>query len=103
MSTTSVEPAFDEIIHPPNRLRLCAALAAAELVEFAVAREVLGISDSVLSKQVKILKEAGYVRVDKKTRNARPQTWIGLTKAGRAALDGHLAELRKIAEQAQSM
>ncbi|MFE3541634.1 transcriptional regulator [Nocardia sp. NPDC059177] len=81
---------------------MCAMLAAADLVEFAVVREVLDISDSVLSKQVKILKDAGYVRSAKKTRDARPQTWIGLTKAGRAALDGHLAALRRIAEQAQS-
>ncbi|WP_040816279.1 transcriptional regulator [Nocardia concava] len=95
------EPAFDEIVHPPNRLKLCAMLATADLVEFAVAREVLDISDSVLSKQVKILRDAGYVRVAKKTRDARPQTWIGLTKTGRAALNGHLAALRKIAEQAQ--
>lgn len=99
----TAEPVFDEIIHPPNRLKLCAMLATADLVEFAIAREVLDVSDSVLSKQVKILKDAGYVRVAKKTRDARPQTWIGLTKAGRTALDRHLAELRRIAEQVQSV
>lgn len=100
---TATEPVFDEIIHPPNRLKLCALLATADLVEFAVVRVVLDVSDSMLSKQVKILKNAGYVRVAKTTRDARPQTWIGLTKVGRSALDGHLAELRKIAAQVQGI
>ncbi|MFQ6397849.1 transcriptional regulator [Nocardia sp. KC 131] len=100
MASQDARPAvFDEIIHPPNRLRLCAILAGADLVEFATARDVLDVSDSVLSKQVKILRDAGYVRVVKKVLRSRPQTWLGLTAKGKRALNGHLAELNRLSAQ----
>jgi DNA-binding MarR family transcriptional regulator len=63
-------------------------------------REALDVSDSVPSKQVKILQEAGYVGVRKSPRDSRTRTWLSLTDTGRRALDGHLAELRRIAELA---
>ncbi|RJQ83956.1 transcriptional regulator [Amycolatopsis panacis] len=95
-------PVFDEIIHAPNRLQICAMLAAADSVEFSTVREVLGVSDSVLSKQVKILQGAGYLTLTKSARDSRTRTWLALTPPGRAALAGHLAELRRIADLASS-
>ncbi|GAB3451319.1 hypothetical protein GCM10027570_27720 [Streptomonospora sediminis] len=92
---------FNEVIHPPNRLRLCAMLAAADSVEFGAARDTLGVSDSVLSKQVKILQSEGYVSSVKGPRNARTHTWLKLTRAGRIALDEHLAALRDIAGESR--
>jgi len=92
--------AFDEVIHPPNRLQICAMLAAADSLAFSSIREALGVSDSVLSKQVKILQAAGYVAMTKKSANAHTQTWLTLTRQGRKALAGHLAELRRISELA---
>jgi DNA-binding MarR family transcriptional regulator len=92
-----MKPAFDELIHPPNRLRICALLASAESVEFSALRDMLEVSDSVLSKQVKVLKDAGYVESTRRTRDAQGQTSLQLTARGRSALDGHLAELRRIA------
>ncbi|MGK4582149.1 transcriptional regulator [Kitasatospora sp. HPMI-4] len=93
-------PAFDEVIHPPHRLQICAMLATVDSLGFAVVREALGISDSVLSKQVRILQEAGYVSVTKKAAKSRMYTWLALTPQGRTALAGHLAELRRIADLA---
>lgn len=94
------QPRFDETIHPQNRLQICAILGGADSWEFSTVRETLGVSDSVLSKQVKILQDAGYVDVRKSPRDSRTRTWLTLTKAGRRALDGHLSELRRIAELA---
>ena len=59
-------------------------------------RDTVGVSDSVLSKHVKQLEEAGYVRVHKATRASRLRTSLALTKEGRAAFDAHVAELRRI-------
>ena len=95
-----IEPQFDETIHPQNRLQICAMLAGAESWEFSTVRESLTVSDSVLSKQIKILQAAGYVDVRKSPRDSRTRTWLTLTSAGRRALDGHLAELRRIADLA---
>ena len=88
---------FDEVIHSPNRLRVCAMLRATDAMEFSTVRDELGVSDSVLSKQIKILSEAGYVGVRKVSHNPRRRTWLYLTPDGSRALEGHLAELRRIA------
>ncbi|MEU5155913.1 transcriptional regulator [Glycomyces sp. NPDC021274] len=92
-----IEPRFDEIVHAPNRLRICSMLSATDEVEFAALRESLGVSDSVLSKQLKALEDAGYVTVKKSPMDGRTRTWAALTPAGKAAFNGHVAELRRLA------
>ena len=87
---------FDEIVHAPNRLQICAILSAVSSAEFATVREGLGVADSVLSKHVRVLHEAGYLDVHKSTSASRVRTSLSLTGAGRAAYDGHLAALRAI-------
>nr|WP_196792160.1 transcriptional regulator [Motilibacter deserti] len=87
---------MDLVIHAPVRLRVCALLAAAESAEFAVVREEVGVSDSVLSKHVRTLEEAGYVTVSKATVSSRVRTWLALTPAGRSAFAAHVAELQRI-------
>ncbi|SDC42339.1 Winged helix DNA-binding domain-containing protein [Geodermatophilus telluris] len=94
---TAVAPHFDAVIHPPPRLQICGLLAAVDTVEFAAVRDRVGVSDSVLSKHVKQLEEAGYVRVSKATVASRQRTSLSLTRAGRRAFDAHVAELRRIA------
>jgi DNA-binding MarR family transcriptional regulator len=89
-------PAFDPVIHAPTRLQICALLAAVDSAEFATVRDAVGVSDSVLSKHVATLQDAGYVDVRKATVASRVRTWLALTKAGRRAFDAHVAELRRI-------
>jgi DNA-binding MarR family transcriptional regulator len=88
--------ALDPVIHAPIRLQVCAMLAAAETVDFATVREMLDVSESVLSKHVKTLEEAGYVAVRKATSEARQRTWLALTPAGRKAFAAHAAALRAL-------
>ena len=91
---------FDETIHSPNRLRICVALSAARQVEFATLERGLGVSKSLLSKQLRVLIDAGYVAVERKPQPfGRPRTWVGLTSAGRRAYRNHVAALRKIIEE----
>ncbi len=93
---TSVEPHFDAVVHAPPRLQVCGLLAAVDWMEFATVRDALGVSDSVLSKHVKQLEDAGYVKVRKATITSRVRTSLALTPAGRAAFAAHVAELRRI-------
>ena len=91
-------PEFDEVVHAPNRLKICALLATAATVEFATLRDTLGVADSVTSKQLKVLTEAGYVKLSKPTgTGGRVKTWVTLTPAGRKAFEGHLAMLQQMA------
>lgn len=93
---TAVRARFDAVVHMPPRLQVCGLLAAVDSMDFATVREQVGVSDSVLSKHVKQLEEAGYVTVRKATRAARLRTSLALTPAGRAAFEAHVAELRRI-------
>lgn len=92
----TVDPRFDEVIHARHRLQICALLAEVDSVDFATVQETLGVSDYVVSKHLKILVDAGYVATHKEKMRGRARTWLTLTSSGRAALQGHLAELRRI-------
>lgn len=90
-------PRFDPVIHAPGRLQISAILSAADEAEFAMLRDTLKVSDSVLSKHLKQLEEAGYVAVRKAALDGRQRTWLALTGAGRAAFAAHVAELQRLA------
>lgn len=92
----NTKPRFDDVIHARNRLQICALLAEVDSVDFAAVQDALGVSDYVVSKHLKLLTEAGYVRTHKERVHGRAQTWLTLTDIGRTALQEHLAELRRI-------
>jgi len=87
---------LDSLIHAPIRLRVVTTLSAVSEAEFATLRAALEVSDSVLSKHISALVDAGYVRSRKGIREGRRTTWIGLTTAGRKALREHVAALRRL-------
>ncbi len=90
---------FDELIHFPTRLRIVAALATATDLEFTVLEDALGISTSLLSKQLKVLTDAGYIALEKRPQPfGRPRTWIRFTPAGRVAYLSHLEALRQLTD-----
>lgn len=100
MTQARPAPAFDEVIHAPLRLRICAFLDAVSSAEFSALREVLEVTDSVVSKHLKVLTEAGYVELEKPTGRGRVRTWVRLTASGRSAYRGHVAALRSITADA---
>ncbi len=97
-----IRPAFDEIIHAPVRLQICALLSPLEEAEFAVLREELSVSDSVLSKHLRQLEEVSYIAIRKQAANGRQRTWAALTPKGRRAFGGHIGELKRIAALAET-
>lgn len=87
-------PALDPVVHAPSRLQMCCMLAGVDDIDFSTLREALDVSESVLSKHIKLLDEAGYLKVRKTPSEGRVRTWLALTGAGRKALAGHLAALK---------
>ncbi|MRK01262.1 helix-turn-helix domain-containing protein [Aeromicrobium sp. S22] len=87
---------LDPLIHAPARLRLCAMLSVVDDAQFATVRERLDVSDSVLSKHVSALVDAGYVVARKGALDGRRTTWLALTSAGRKAFAAHVAALRAV-------
>ena len=93
--------AFDELIHAPLRLQICAMLSPVRSLPFSDIRDSLEISDSVLSKHLSALAGAGYVEVSRVRANSRSRRQVTLTDPGRTALHGHLAALQAIAAAAE--
>lgn len=89
---------LDEIIHAPVRLSIVAALAAADKADFRFLRDTIEVSDSLLSKHILTLEEAGYVRVEKTFVGKRARTWLSLTERGRVAFETYMDVLRRIVE-----
>ena len=87
---------FDNIIHAPNRLQICAFLVQLDEAEFQLLRDELAVSDSVLSKHIKQLEKFGYLKLRKNTVNGRQRTWVFLTDEGRQAFKDHVKELKRI-------
>jgi DNA-binding MarR family transcriptional regulator len=95
------EAAFDELIHAPLRLQICAMLSPVGSLPFSDIRDNLGTSDSVLSKHLSALTRAGYVEVSRVRADSRSRRQVMLTEPGRTALRGHLAALQAIAVAAE--
>ena len=92
-----IEPLFQ----PPARLQLMAALAACDEAEFATLRDILDVSDSVLSKHLAALSEADLVALKKAKQDGRQRTWIRSTARGRKVFNAHLAALRAMVDTVQ--
>jgi DNA-binding MarR family transcriptional regulator len=87
---------LDEIIHAPVRLSIMAALASADRVAFAFLRDLVEVSDSLLSKQISVLEGAGYVDVVKGYEGRRPRTWYALTPQGQKAFADYRATITRL-------
>ena len=94
-------PELDPVIHAPARLKTMAMLALADAVEFARIRDALEVSDSVLSKHLSALVEAGYVRLSKSALDGRQRTWASFTRAGRKAFAAHMRALQALVASAE--
>ena len=97
---------LDPIIHPLNRFKICATLAAFGAVEGEVRKEMkfshlgaeVGLSDTALSKQLNNLQEAGYIDRFREYGSSRGKdtVWVMLTARGLQAYRGNLAALREL-------
>lgn len=93
---------LDELIHAPVRLSIVAALAAVDRMDFRLLRDTVEVSDSLLSKHLAALENAGYVEISKGRLGRHAQTWIQLTVAGTVAFDNYQQILHRIIEARNS-
>jgi DNA-binding MarR family transcriptional regulator len=90
----------NEIIHQSVRLKIMAVLNALrpqrEAIEFTRLKALVGATDGNLGSHIDTLVKAGYVAVDKRFENRKPQTRVPMTVAGRRAFAEHVAYLREM-------
>jgi DNA-binding MarR family transcriptional regulator len=89
---------LDDLLGHPVRFSIMALLAPADRAEFGFVRDQIEVNDSVLSKQISALKDAGFVKVHKSYIDDRARTSLALTGKGRSTFKRHLKALREIAE-----
>ena len=97
------EGRLDPVIHAPALLQIMAVLAGVQDGEFAMLRQAVQVSDSVLSKHLAQLADAGYLRLRKAAQGGRQRTWASLTGAGRQAFKAHVAALQALAAAADRL
>jgi len=87
-------------VHGKLRLALLTLLTGVDEAEFTWLREKTGATDGNLGAQLMKLEEAGYVSVEKKFVQRKPQTLYRMTDAGRAALTEYVRALKQLLGEA---
>jgi DNA-binding HxlR family transcriptional regulator len=97
MSNSGPElPELNPVIHGKLRLALLSLLAGVEKAEFTWLRAKTGSTDGNLGAQMMKLEEAGYVAVEKKFVQRKPQTLYRITETGRQALIEYVQALKQL-------
>jgi len=89
-------PELNPVIHGKLRLALLSLLSSVEEAEFIWLRSKTGSTDGNLGAQLLKLEEAGYVAVEKKFVQRKPQTMYRMTDAGREALTAYVQALKQL-------
>ena len=89
-------PELNPVVHGRLRLALLSLLAGVEEAEFTWLRAKTKSTDGNLGAQLLKLEEAGYVAVEKKFVQRKPQSLYRITEAGRAALSEYVQALREL-------
>jgi DNA-binding PadR family transcriptional regulator len=89
-------PELNPVIHGKLRLALLSLLVGVEEAEFIWLRAKTGSTDGNLGAQLAKLEEAGYVAVEKKFVDRKPQTLYRMTDTGRQALTEYVEALKQL-------
>jgi DNA-binding MarR family transcriptional regulator len=94
----------NEIIHQAMRLKIMAALNAlapkSAAIEFTRLKALVGATDGNLGAHLETLEKAGYILIEKRFEERKPQTRVRMSPEGRRAFAEHVAYLREILDDA---
>lgn len=94
----------NEIIHQAMRLKIMAALNAlaprSAAIEFTRLKALVGATDGNLGAHLETLEKAGYILIEKRFEQRKPQTRVRMNPEGRRAFAEHVAYLREILDNA---
>ncbi|MFG6303892.1 helix-turn-helix domain-containing protein [Corynebacterium aurimucosum] len=98
-------PELDPVIHPINRLRICATLYSAgatdgRQMKYSKLAELTELPADTLSKQLKHLEDHGYISRTREygSTRAKDAVWVALTEAGAQAYAQHVEALKAMTE-----
>ena len=94
--TVSVVKGFEPLLQAAARLQILAVLVQAQQAEFVRLKDLTGCSDSVMSKHLATLVDAGLIRLKKTVEGGRQRTWASVTRSGRVVFRDHVAALQRL-------
>ena len=102
---SSQAPELDPVIHPINRLRICATLYSAgatdgRQMKYSTLAELTELPADTLSKQLKHLEDRGYISRAREygSTRAKDAVCVTLTEAGAQAYVQHVEALKAMTE-----
>ena len=94
--------ALERIFHEPNRLAIMSAVCAADQgLSFTELKETCNLTDGNLNRHLKVLEEAGAVRIEKAFIQSKPRTTVCISKKGLEQFSDYLAVLSEVLGQAR--
>lgn len=92
---------LDRLFHEKARLGVMTSLAShPNGLSFVTLKQLCGLTDGNLSRHLKILQEAGIVKIDKSFEKNRPLTMCSLTPKGRSDFHQYLSVLEQVVRDA---
>lgn len=93
---------LERIFHEPSRLAIMSALCAAESgLPFVELRDACHLTDGNLNRHLKVLEDAGVIRVDKRFVDRKPRTTVRISPDGLRRFQEYLAALSQVLKQAR--
>ena len=87
---------LDETVHQRVRLGILTIANEARRVEFRYLQDVMDLTAGNLSQHIRVLEEAGFVKVEKGVDGRRPRTWVAITRSGKVALREEISALKAL-------
>ena len=86
---------LDVVLNQQIRLAVVSILLKVKTADFKYLKEQTQTTQGNLSHQLKKLKEAGYIEIEKRFINNYPKTSCKITKKGKAAFEAYVIEMKK--------
>lgn len=101
---TAINPydALGKVFHEPNRLAIMSALCAAgNGMTFVELKSVCSLTDGNLNRHLKVLEDAGAVKIRKEFVDSKPRTTVIVTAKGVNRFNEYLGALSEVLTQAK--
>lgn len=103
--TTESDPDFDaleRIFHEPSRLSIMSELCSERTgMSFSALKTACGLTDGNLNRHLKVLQEAGVIKISKKFVGVKPLTTVSLSGNGLKRFSEYLEALNAVLQHAQ--
>ncbi len=93
---------LDRLIHEPARLSIMTALAACKSADYLFLQRLTGLTGGNLSSHILKLEEAGWIQIEKRFIERKPNTQVQITDKGREAVEDYWIQLETLRKDSKS-